>query len=329
MKPLIGMTMGDPAGVGPEIILQALQNPSIHRRARFVVFGHKRSFERLRRFAVASLLKRVIFAETSPRLSARIKFGVPSAAGGRAAGEALVTAIDWAMKRRVDAIVTAPINKDAFKQAGWGTRFPGHTEMLTELTQAKSSALMMVYKQMRAVHVTSHIPLRSVAASLTAQAVFDTISLAQSALLRLGIRRPQIAVCGLNPHAGDNGVLGTEDRRVIGPAVERALKRGWSVAGPMSADIVWPLVWNKQFDVGVAMYHDQGQIPMKLLAFTSGKADSTLIPRGVNVTIGLPIVRTSVAHGTAFEIAGKYQASPASLIDAIELAVQLARHRDR
>jgi 4-hydroxythreonine-4-phosphate dehydrogenase len=329
MKPLIGLTMGDPAGVGPEIILRVLRSRALRSAARFVVFGNRPSFDHVSRaYKWNTDWRRTTFVETSPWLKRAPHWGKASADGGKSAGEALRVAIDWAMNNKIHAIVTAPINKAAFKQGGWG-RYPGHTEMLTALTRARESALMMVYKHMRVVHVTSHIPLRLVTAQLSAEKIYKTILLTNQALRDLGVARPRIAVCGVNPHAGDDGVLGNEDARLIAPAVARARRRGLRVDGPLSADALWPAVWAKKFDAGVAMYHDQGQIPMKLLAFHENARSGDVEPHGVNVTVGLPIVRTSVAHGTAYTLAGKNRASSASLVEAIDLAIRLAQHRAR
>jgi len=326
MKPIIGLTMGDPAGVGPEIILRALRMGHVRREARFVLFGNRSVFDRLAdRYGWRKSLDGCVFVETSPWMKKAPRWGEATASGGKSAGEALKRAVEWALQRRIDAVVTAPINKDAFKKGGWGRLYPGHTEMLAALTRTRQNALMMVYEHMRAVHVTSHIPLRLVTQQLSSDRIYKTIFLTDRALRALGISHPEIAVCGVNPHAGDNGVLGNEDRRIIAPAVRRAQKNGMRVEGPLSADAVWPLVWAKHFDAGVAMYHDQGQIPMKLLAFKKNARTAEIEPRGVNVTVGLPIVRTSVAHGTAYLLAGKKRASPASLIDAIDLAMKLVR----
>ncbi len=330
MKPIIGLTMGDPAGVGPEIILRALRMDRVRRQAHFVLFGNRLVFDRIAdRYGWKKSLDGCVFVETSPWLTQAPGLGKAAASGGKSAGEALKRAVEWALQRRIDALVTAPINKDAFKKGGWGHLYPGHTEMLAALTRARHSALMMVFEHMRVLHVTSHIPLRSVVRRLSADRIYQTIVLADRALRELGIARPMIGVCGVNPHAGDNGVLGTEDRRLIAPAVRRAQKNGMRVEGPLSADALWPLVWAKHFDAGVAMYHDQGQIPMKLLAFQKNIRTKEVEPRGVNVTVGLPIVRTSVAHGTAYSLAGKKRASPASLIDAIGFAIKLARRSGR
>jgi 4-hydroxythreonine-4-phosphate dehydrogenase len=329
MKPIIGLTMGDPAGLGPEIILEALRPRRIHEKMRFVVFGNRPSFDRIAAaYGLKNILSNVVFVETSPWLKKAPALGRASAAGGKSAGEALRAAIQWALRGAIDAIVTAPINKDAFKKGGWG-RYPGHTEMLTALTRSPRSTLMMVYKHLRVTHVTSHIPLRKVAATLSAERIYQTILLTNQALQAMGVKRPRIGVCGVNPHAGDNGVLGTEDRRLIAPAVSRARRNGLRVDGPLSADALWPAVWAQKFDAGVAMYHDQGQIPMKLLAFQPNRKTGEIEPRGVNVTVGLPIVRTSVAHGTGYALAGKKKASAASLLDAIDLATRLARAQKR
>ncbi len=323
MKPLIGLTIGDPAGVGPEIVLKAVSRPSVRASARFVVYGDRSLLSHVnKRVLRRSRLPDVQIIDFQNVSLRAFRFGVATADGGRASGEYIQAAVRAALQSSIDAVVTAPINKQSFRMGGWGEQFTGHTEMVTALTGARRSALMLVHEKLRAIHVTSHIPLKRVASSLTRARVFDTVELAGQALKSMGVSRARIAVCGLNPHAGDNGLLGREEQTVIGPAIELARRRGLNAHGPFSADTVWPMVEAEIYDAGVAMYHDQGQIPVKLRGFTPNA-----VVRGVNVTIGLPIVRTSVAHGTGYEIAGKGRASEQSLIDAISLAVQMASRR--
>jgi 4-hydroxythreonine-4-phosphate dehydrogenase len=230
------------------------------------------------------------------------------------------------LKKRIHAMVTAPINKRSFLMGGWGKKYVGHTEMLAGLTRVTDYALMMVVGRLRAVHVTSHIPLKEVAKSITAARVSATIRLTHHGLRQLGFFKPRIAVCGLNPHAGDGGVLGKEEAGAIFPAVKKCRQNGILVDGPLSADTLWPQVAGGLYDAGVAMYHDQGQIPIKLFGFQFEKGKEVLT-RGVNVTLGLPIIRTSVAHGTAYDIAGRGVASEGSLLEAIRMAVAMTKSR--
>lgn len=214
---------------------------------------------------------------------------------------------------RADAVVTAPISKEAWALAGHG-EFPGHTELLAARFGAERAAMMFEAEQLRVILVTTHIPLSEVARAVTAERVLDVIEMGHEACVRLGVARPRLAVCGLNPHAGEQGLLGDDEQRVIVPAMERARAKGIDVAGPFPGDTVFNAAVKKRYDMVVAMYHDQGLIPVKLLAFD----------RAVNVTLGLPTVRTSPDHGTAFDIAGRDLADPGSMGAAIDLAVRLA-----
>jgi 4-hydroxythreonine-4-phosphate dehydrogenase len=221
--------------------------------------------------------------------------------------------------------VTAPINKVSFRLGGWGKRFIGHTEMLAELTGSKEVGLMLVHGSLRAIHVTSHVPLKAVPALITRRRVTGSIRLADLGVRMMGIRGPRIAVCGLNPHAGDGGLMGHEEERAIAPAVAACRREGLRVDGPLPADTVWPFILAGRYDVAVAMYHDQGQIPIKMHGFRVGK--NVTQSGGVNVTIGLPIIRTSPAHGTAFDIAGKGLASEESFVEALTLAARMVSSR--
>jgi 4-hydroxythreonine-4-phosphate dehydrogenase len=282
----VAITVGDPAGIGPEISDRAASDPS-----------------------VLEVCEPVIYA---PPGGASFTSGALSAAAGKAAYETIVRAVDDAQKGLVQAVATAPINKEAFRLAG--LPWAGHTDLLAHLTHAKQVAMMFESDTLRVVLATVHIPLSEVPAALTREGLEGTIRLTAEALPRFIKMAPRIAVAGLNPHAGEHGLFGDEDHRVIAPAVAACRKRGIDVAGPFPADTVFVRAVRGEFDVVVACYHDQGLIPVKLLAF--GKA--------VNVTLGLPIVRTSVDHGTAFDIAGKGIADPGSMIAAVRLAARLA-----
>ncbi|MCU0250174.1 MAG: 4-hydroxythreonine-4-phosphate dehydrogenase PdxA [Vicinamibacterales bacterium] len=284
--PRVAITIGDPAGIGPEIAAKAAAHPRVIEVCTPVLYGR-------------------IY---SPGVEA----GTLSAEAGRTAYGAIVAAVEDAMAGEVDAVATAPINKAAFALAGLPWR--GHTELLAHLTGAPSVAMMFHADALRVVLATIHEPLASVPRLLTREVVEGVIRLAARELPRFGFSLPRLAMCGLNPHAGEGGVLGDEEQRVIEPAIAACAGDGIRVAGPYPADTLFVRASRGEFDAIIACYHDQGLIPVKLLAF--GKA--------VNVTLGLPIIRTSVDHGTAFDIAGRNAADPGSLIEAVRLAARLA-----
>ena len=288
-RPRIGVTVGDPAGIGPEIARKAAADA-----------------------ALESVCEIVLYGPSSDHDVARFERGRVSAAAGRAAYDAVVEATRDAQAGRIDAVATAPINKEAFAAAGLPWR--GHTDLLAHLTGAPRVAMMFYAESLRVVLATVHIPLAEVAGALTGEVVEGTIDLAARELPRFGFPSPRLAVAGLNPHAGEHGVIGREDDDVLAPAVAASRSRGIQVTGPFPADTIFLRAMRGEFDAVIACYHDQGLIPIKLVAFG----------RAVNVTLGLPIVRTSVDHGTAFDIAGKGTADPSSLIEAITLAARLA-----
>lgn len=290
--PRVGITTGDPAGIGPEIAAKAAADPRVRAACEPVVFGPPPE-------------------ETGRRFPA----GVVSADAARAAYDAVVAAVEAAVGGALQAVATGPINKEAFARAG--LPWAGHTELLAHLTGAGPVAMMFHAEALRVVLATVHLPLAEVPRMLTRRRVEETIALAAAELPRFGYARPRLAVAGLNPHAGEHGVLGREDEEVIGPAVEACRGRGLDVVGPLPADTVFVRATRGEFDAVVACYHDQGLIPIKLLAFG----------RAVNVTLGLPIVRTSVDHGTAFDIAGRNVADSSSLVEAVLLAARLASTR--
>jgi 4-phospho-D-threonate 3-dehydrogenase / 4-phospho-D-erythronate 3-dehydrogenase len=328
LKPVLAITMGDPAGIGPEIVVKALASPRLRKACRPVIFGRLPVMEAAARAVgsgiefvpVGSRLPRTSrgqcpLVETGPARDPLPPLGRASAVGGRAALEAITYAVCLALDRRVDAVVTAPISKEAIRAAG--SPFPGHTEMLAAFTGAKRHAMMLVGGPLRVSLATIHVPLAKVPSLITAQGVREVIELTWEAVRDFGLRRPKIAVCGLNPHAGEAGLMGDEERRIIAPAVRAMAKKGVPVSGPFPADTVFFRAARGEFSAVVAMYHDQGLGPLKTLAFDTG----------VNLTLGLPIIRTSVDHGTAFDIAGKGVASAGSLLAAVELAATMARSR--
>ena len=286
----VGVTMGDPSGIGPEIVLKAITDPRVREVCEPVLYGPRTAAER-KRFTP----------------------GVLSADAGRAACEAIEQAVADAMAGQLDAIATGPIHKEALALAGVAWR--GHTELLAHLTGARDVAMMFDSPRLRVVLVTVHVPLSSVPRLLTQERVEKTLALAAAALPRFGVPTPRLALAGLNPHAGEGGLMGSEDQDVLVPAVESARRCGIDVTGPVPADTVFRQAVDGRFDAVIACYHDQGLIPVKLVGF--GEA--------VNITLGLPIVRTSVDHGTAFDIAGRGVADETSLVHAVLLAARLAR----
>jgi len=326
-RPIIAITTGDPAGIGPEVTLKALSDPGIVDLARWILVGDAWALEE----AVAQMgLPRPdwVVAEAAQgaadrpvrvldrRQLSRGEFvmGRASAACGRAAREYVRAATQLCLDGQADAMVTAPLNKEAV--ALTGERFSGHTEYIAALCGAKESRMLLVNDRLRVVHVSTHVSLRQ-ACNLDTGRILRTIEIGHQAMRWLGMERPRIAVCGLNPHAGENGLFGEEDRQFIRPAVEAAQERGILCEGPVPADTVFLQAVRGGCDLIVAMYHDQGHIPAKLLDFE----------RTVNVSLGLPIIRTSVDHGTAFDIAGKNLANADSMKAALRLAVTMVQNR--
>ncbi len=332
-KPTIGISMGDPAGIGPEVVVRALTDPALRSRARFVVYGLnelltyaadqieaapfwfrvQHDSDRAQR----SISEPVVVLDYDEFDGALRGAREPSKIGGLASKTFVEDAITDALhpmdhQRHLDAVVTAPISKESWRLAGY--RWPGHTELLAHRCKAKRVVMAFASPQLNVALATAHIPLMHVRDVLNIGRVFDPIDLGASACHMLGIEAPRIAVAGLNPHAGEGGLFGSEEQRVIEPAIEMARTAGINAIGPLPADTVFNRAAAGEFDLVVAMYHDQGLIPVKLLAWE----------KAVNWTLGLPIIRTSPDHGTAFDIAGRAQASAGSMKAAIELAVQLA-----
>jgi 4-hydroxythreonine-4-phosphate dehydrogenase len=338
--PRLAITMGDPAGVGPEIVVKASRRLQPRLQAgefRLLVIGHRSAL----RAAGALLQSDLVFPETDaagelPPLALLpageerepIAFGQLGPEAGRFAYLAVERAVALAQDGRIDAIVTAPLNKEALNRAGH--RYAGHTDMLAALTGTRSSVMLLAHGDMRVSHVTTHVALEKVPALLTQERLRRTIDLTQQALLDLGITRPRIAVAALNPHAGEGGLFGTQDTDVTAPVVAQCRQHGLDVTGPVPGDTVFVKLRARQFDAVVAMYHDQGHIPVKLLGFQiDPQTGAWQALSGVNITLGLPVIRTSVDHGTAFDIAGKGIANEDSLIEAIDYALRLAAHRRR
>ncbi len=328
--PVIGITAGDAAGIGPEIILKALAHPSLPAAARFIIYARKYVLDQaIELFAknthyelIASSSdagdskERISLVDPIRECGSDIEFGKISKELSTDAMRLVETATHDAMKGTIDGFVTAPINKKGIQTAGYNEK--GHTGFIAGLACIEDYAMMFVGGPLKVVLLTIHVPLKDVPSMITRDAVHRRILLIHRSMKKwFGINRLKIAVCGINPHAGENGVIGTEDMDEILPAIEDAAKEDIRVAGPFPADTVFNRCAQGEFDVVLAMYHDQGLIPIKTLAF--GK--------GVNITIGLPFIRTSPDHGTAYDIAGKGKADPSSMIEAIKLAVELSRRK--
>ena len=322
--------MGDPAGIGPEIIVKALASPLVGRLCRPIVIGAASVFEKEVK-TLRSPLKVVVLkgdhASPEGRQNAkgqisvldpldkplrRFGMGKPARGPGAASLRCIETAVRLAQSRCVSAMVTAPINKEAIHLAG--CVYPGHTEYLAHLTKTKEFGMMLMGGPLKILFVTTHLSIRKVPGALSSKKIFKAIQLADVAMREhFKIIRPRVGVAALNPHAGEHGLFGNEEQTIIGPAVKKAKQTGIRVSGPWPADTLFGAAVRGEYDVIVAMYHDQGLIPLKTIAF--GQC--------INMTVGLPILRTSVDHGTAYDIAGKGKADPQSLIQAIKLAAQL------
>lgn len=291
----IGLTIGDQSGIGYEIIRKSTP---LFPDVEFKLIG----------------------TVIPPQL---ITYGQVSSVCGRIAGEAIKEAINLALKGEIDAVVTAPIHKEAFNLGGW--KYAGHTEMFADLTNTRDYAMMLVHNNLRVIHVTTHCSLREALDLITIDRVYKTVILAGYSCKQFGIQKPRIAIAALNPHAGEGGTFGNEEKEILTPAIKRAAEEGLCVSDPIPADVVFAKTIGGAYDCVVAMYHDQGHIPLKTVGFEYkdnawGKVD------GVNITFGLPIIRTSPDHGVAFGKAGKGIADPTSMISAIKLAIQLVNN---
>lgn len=324
--PLLAITMGDPAGTGPELLTKALVEPEILEICRPVVIGDAGTLEAARPYTGCQAAIRVLddVATASPDTGhievldsanvdrARLQLGQVSAEAGQAAYEYIKTATELALAGKVDAIVTCAINKEALNRAGH--HFDGHTGLLAHLCDAPGATMMLAAGDLRVSHVSTHVPLREAIDRVRPERILKVLELTRAAVQRLGIPEPRIAVAGLNPHAGEHGLFGDEEEQFIEPAIAEANERGWNVSGPFPGDTVFFRAMNGEFDAAVAMFHDQGHVAVKMLG----------IWRGVNVTLGLPIIRTSVEHGTNFDLSGTGRSDPRSLVEALKLAARMA-----
>lgn len=334
-RPVLGLTLGDPAGIGPEICLRALRAPEVSELCVPVLFGDARVLQRvnestlrsgngkieLEKERIVSLAEwKELGAITEPLIvdcaavdAAKIEPGKISAACGQAGYRYIEHAINAALAEKIDGVVTAPIHKESLRLAG--VKFPGHTEIFTALTKAQRSCMMLYSDKLVVSMATTHIGYSEVPGKLSVERILNVIELTAEALKWMLHREPRIAVCGLNPHAGEHGLFGNrEEENFVEPAVTEARARGLNVTGPVVPDAVFTSSQRRQYDGIVTLYHDQGHIPFKMLAFDTG----------VNITLGLPIIRTSVDHGTAFDIAWQGKANPQSLYSAVQVAAELA-----
>jgi len=324
-KPVLGITMGDPTGAGPEIIVKALYSAEIRGLCRAVVIGDATAMH-----AAVEIVKMPIEIRTIKNIGeAQFANGVIEVIdlknvnietlvrgrvdpmGGKAAFAYVETATRLALEKEIDAIVTAPLNKEALNKAGYA--YSGHTEILAHLCGVSNVVMILVAGDLRIAHVTTHVSLRQALDLITKDRILRVLKLTNEAVQRMGIAEPRLVVAGLNPHAGEGGLFGNEEKEQILPAIEAAQQLGLNVRGPLPPDTAFLRASRGEFDAAIAMYHDQGHIPMKMVGFD----------KGVNVTLGLPIIRTSVDHGTVFGKAGKGTANPRSMIEAIKLAVTM------
>ncbi len=339
-RPILAITMGDPASIGPEIAAKALADPSVYAKAKPFVIGDKNAMADALRITRLSLRLQPIAKVSDARFTqgtldvldlanvdmSKLQYGKVSAMCGKASVEYIEKGIALALAGEIDAVVTGPIHKESINQAG--CPYPGHTEIFGTLTKTKDYAMMLLGEDLRVVHVSTHVSLREAIERTKKPRVLTVIRLANRALKALGLSEPKIAVAGLNPHAGEHGLFGDEEIKEIIPAIEEARAEGIKVEGPIAPDTVFGRARGGLYDIVVCMYHDQGHVPLKTLGFTFDKATQKWTAvSGVNVTLGLPIIRTSVDHGTAFGKAGKGTAAHQSMLDAIDAAVKLARGR--
>ena len=330
-RPILAITMGDAAGSGPEIVVKALAVPEIYEISRPIVIGDAATMQEALRITKVPgeirAINKISEAKFKPGVIDvidlrniqldRLTRGQVNPMAGKAAYEYIKLAVDLALAGECDAIVTSAINKEALNKAGY--HYDGHTQILAELCRAKEVAMMLVTGKLRVSHVSTHVSLLRAIERVRPERVLTALKLTNEALKQMGIENPRLAVSGLNPHAGERGLFGDEEQKYIIPAIEEARRQGMNVTGPLPPDSVFLRASQGQFDAAIAMYHDQGHIAVKMLGITEG----------VNVTLGLPIIRTSVDHGTVFGKAGKGTADPTSLIQAIKLASVMCRNRRR
>ncbi len=338
-RPILAITMGDPASIGPEIAVKALLRPEVYEICKPLLVGDTKVFEqiiaKLQLPANVNAVNKIADAKFEMGTIdvfdlnildvSKLEFGKIDAMCGEASFQAVKKAIELAIAKEVDATVTGPINKKSINEAGH--HFAGHTEIYAHYTGTKKYAMLLVEDNINVIHVSTHVSLRQACDLVKKDRIIQVIELIIDGLKRLGKTNLKIGVAGLNPHSGDNGLFGIEDIEEIAPAIEEAKRLGYDVEGPVPPDTMFAKAAQGAYGGVVAMYHDQGHIPFKLAGFKwNAEKQQMDSVKGVNITLGLPIIRTSVDHGTAFEIAGKGIASPDAMLLAIESAVQLAKH---
>lgn len=323
-RPILGITIGDVAGIGPEIVAKACLEPEIYHLCRPILIGDVKVFQDAKRFPVKSFSLRIVSKPGEATFEygkvniinidniemEQLKLGQVQKMCGKASVEYIQTAVRLALGGEITGIVTAPISKEAMHLADF--KYNGHTELLAELTHTKKFVMLLTGGTLKVILLTRHLPLKEVSAHLTQDRILEAIELGIAGLKSFGIDSAKVVVCGFNPHCGEGGILGNEEKEIIIPAVLAARKRGYHVEGPISSDSAFYYAAGGRYDLAIAMYHDQGMIPIKLLAYK----------RGVNVTVGLPFVRTSPCHGTAFDLAGKWVADSGSMLEAIKVAAK-------
>jgi 4-hydroxythreonine-4-phosphate dehydrogenase len=339
-KPILGITMGDPAGIGPEIAAKALANKKVSILCHPLIVGDANIIAQAIKIVGVSLRLRSIAQVSQADFKfgtmnvydlknislKKLKYGKISALAGAAAFEAIKKVIELALLKKIDGTVTGPIHKESIHRAGHA--FSGHTEIYAYFTKTKKYAMMLIEGNLRVAHVTTHVSLRQACNLIKKKRILEVIILADDACKKLGFSSPRIGVAGLNPHASDGGLFGWEEEKEIIPAIYEARSFGMHVEGPIPADTLFSKAKGGQYDVAVAMYHDQGHIPLKLIGFIwNDQNKKWKSVSGVNITLGLPIIRTSVDHGTAFDQAGKGTALADSLVHAIEYASRMARNQ--
>lgn len=342
-KPILAITMGDPAGIGPEITVKALLKQDIYDKCCPLVIGDANVMKHM--ISMLGKEKEVQVHSIKDVKDAKFSFGtidvydlnlvdikelrlgVVSKLGGTVAFECVRVAIELAIQGKVDGTVTNPLNKEALNLAGYS--YSGHTEIYADFTNTSKYTMLLAHDNLRVVHVSTHVSLKEACERVKTDRVFDVICIASKACKKLGIENPKVGVAGLNPHCGENGLFGREEIEEIIPAIEKAKKEGIYVEGPIPADTIFSKARGGWYDIVVAMYHDQGHIPLKVVGFVYNEKEQKWDQvSGVNITLGLPIIRTSVDHGTAFDCAGKGVANEISLVNAIDYAIKLATNTD-
>jgi 4-hydroxythreonine-4-phosphate dehydrogenase len=339
--PIIGITMGDPSSIGPEIAIKAIAEKQVYSTCKPLIIGDGQVIEnslkiagfkgdvnRIQKVTDAQFEYGIIDVYDLENVSHNLPdFGRVSSLAGKAAFESVKKAIELALENQIDATVTGPINKESINLAGH--HFSGHTEIYAHYTNTSRYAMLLVHGNLRVIHVSTHVSLKQACDLVKTERIFEVIDLLNSACQQFGVKNPKIGVAGLNPHAGDGGLFGDEEKKEILPAIVAANSKGYHVEGPVPADTLFSKAKGGMYDGCVAMYHDQGHIPFKLDGFIWDHENKQMKSvQGVNITLGLPIIRCSVDHGTAFEIAGKGVASPDAMLMAIKYAILMANNKD-